>query len=99
MDHSGCIHARIGHATYCCSTQLVYVRPDEVPTTRGRKNRGDDCEVFARLVRAVNREFREIPVGGYVLMTRLYPLPTGGITLPDIIALRRHLEIMKDRVD
>lgn len=98
--HDACIHARIGwYAAYCTRTRLVYVRPDKIPTGRGRKVRGDDADVFARHVREIVRAMKGIPVNGYVLMRAPLELPMRDNDLPDVIALRRHLAVESDEVN
>lgn len=97
--HSDCVHALIGmHAVYCCRTQLVYIRPDGIPTERTRKVRGDELDVFSRHVRQCHRALRGVSVSGYVCMTRVYKPPVGAVMLPDVIALRRHLAVIADEV-
>ena len=93
MSHRECRHCPIGAgAVYCLRTKVVYVQPDDVPTPRGRKVRGDRFDVFARKAREVNKNLRDIAVLGFALLTKSQVLPSNEHDLSSIVELFRLLD-------
>jgi hypothetical protein len=77
MSHRECRHCPIGAgACYCTRTRVIYIQPDEVPTAKSRKVRGDRFDVFCRKAREVSRVLRNVPVLGIACLSKGLLLPS-----------------------